>query len=74
MILISTRRGIEIFQHDKPVHLAARAELADPEALKMILDHPNCSADDVAENGSTENRLCTIFVIVLTIESMRLQK
>ena len=38
--------------HDKPVHLAARAENADPEALKMILDHPNCSADDVAENGT----------------------
>lgn len=38
--------------HNKPLHLATRVENADPEALKMILDHPNCSAEDVAENGT----------------------
>ena len=38
--------------HEKPVNLAARAGGADPDALKMILDHPNCSADNVAENGT----------------------
>jgi ankyrin repeat protein len=38
--------------HDKAVHFVARAKHADQEVLKMIIDHPNCSAADVAENGT----------------------
>jgi len=37
--------------HCSPLHLASRAVNADPEALKMIIDHPNCSSDSVAGNG-----------------------
>jgi len=39
--------------HNKPVHLASCSSKADPEALQMLLDHPSCSADDVAESGRT---------------------
>mmetsp|Transcript_29519 Transcript_29519/g.65035 ORF Transcript_29519/g.65035 Transcript_29519/m.65035 type:complete len:325 (-) Transcript_29519:223-1197(-) len=37
--------------HCSPLHLASRAVNADPEALKMIIDHPICSSDNVAGNG-----------------------
>jgi len=37
----------------KPVHVASCSPFSDPETLQMLLDHPNCSADDVAESGRT---------------------
>ena len=43
--------------NEKPVHLAARAAEADPEALGMLLDHPSCSADDVS--GKWKNALAS---------------
>mmetsp|Transcript_2015 Transcript_2015/g.4028 ORF Transcript_2015/g.4028 Transcript_2015/m.4028 type:complete len:373 (-) Transcript_2015:1345-2463(-) len=37
----------------RPVHLASCTGEADPEALEMLLAHPNCSADAADEIGKT---------------------